>query len=85
LSSPSTEFRRRAAGYASGIARNHPFVDGKKRTALLTAYIFLGLNGVEFAADEAAAAAAMLLLASGEISEEAFAEWLRRNTRMLRT
>jgi death on curing protein len=79
-----TDLCRLAAGYASTIARNHPFVDGNKRTAFLTAYVLLGLNGVEFAADEAAAAAAMLMLASGEMSEEAFAEWLRRNTRMLR-
>jgi death-on-curing protein len=72
-----------AAAYASGIVRNHPFVDGNKRTAFLAAYVFLGLNGLDLAADEAEAAAAMLSLASGDIREDAFAEWLRKHTRAL--
>jgi death on curing protein len=72
-----------AAAYASGIVRNHPFIDGNKRTAFLAAYVFLGLNGLDLTADEADAAAAMLSLASGDIREDAFAEWLRKNTRAL--
>jgi len=72
---------RLAAAYASGIVRNHPFVDGNKRTALLAAYVFLGLNGLDLAADEVEAAAAMLRLASGDIEEEAFADWLRKPAR----
>jgi death on curing protein len=72
-----------AAAYASGIVRNHPFVDGNKRTAFLTAYVFLGLNGLELVADEADAATAMLSLASGDIKEDAFAEWLRKHARAL--
>ncbi len=72
-----------AAAYASGIVRNHPFIDGNKRTAFLAAYVFLGLNGLDLAADEVEAAAAMLSLASGDIKEDAFAEWLRKHTRAL--
>jgi death on curing protein len=67
-----------AAAYASGIVRNHPFVDGNKRTAFLAAYVFLGLNGLDLAADEAEAAAIMLALASGDMKEAAFADWLRQ-------
>ena len=72
-----------AAAYASGIVRNHPFVDGNKRTALLAAYVFLGLNGLDLAADEAEAAAIMLALASGDMKEAAFADWLRERPRAL--
>jgi death on curing protein len=70
-----------AAAYANGILRNHPFIDGNKRTAFLTAYVFLGLNGLDLTADEADAASVMLSLASGDIREGAFAEWLRKHTR----
>lgn len=66
-----------AAAYASGIARNHPFVDGNKRTAFLTSYVFLRLNGQRLVADEINAATAMLALAAGASSEETFASWLR--------
>lgn len=66
-----------AAAYAFGIARNHPFVDGNKRAALLSLVTFLGLNGVEFVAPEAEAAAAIIGLAAGEIEEEGLARWIR--------
>jgi death-on-curing protein len=75
-----TDVCRLAAAYASGIVRNHPFIDGNKRTAFLAAYVFLGLNGLDLGADEVEAAAAMLMLASGDLEEEAFADWLRRHT-----
>ncbi len=70
-----------AAAYAFGIARNHPFVDGNKRTAFLAAYIFLGMNGFALVADEVSAATAMLELAAGHATEAEFAVWLRENTR----
>jgi death-on-curing protein len=70
---------RLAAAYAAGIVRNHPFVDGNKRTAFLGVYVFLRLNGLDLAADEVEAAAAMLMLASGAMQEEAFADWLRKH------
>jgi death-on-curing protein len=76
-----TDVCRLAAAYAAGIVRNHPFVDGNKRTAFLAAYVFLGLNDLELGADEVEAAAAMLALASGDVEEEAFANWLRRHAR----
>ncbi len=64
-----------AAAYAFGIARNHPFVDGNKRTALVAAYTFLGLNGYELVATEAEAVVAILALAAGELTEEQLALW----------
>lgn len=66
-----------AASYAFGIARNHPFADGNKRTAWVMARLFLKLNRVEivFAKDDAVRM--MLALASGEIDEAAVAGWFR--------
>jgi death-on-curing protein len=68
-----------AAAYGYGIARNHPFVDGNKRTALLAIYTFLGVNDVDFVVPEADAAAIILSLAAGEVSEENLARWIRDN------
>ena len=68
-----------AAAYAFGIARNHPFVDGNKRTSLLALYTFLGVNGLDFAVPEADAAAMILSLAAGEVSEESLTRWIRDN------
>jgi death on curing protein len=70
-----------AAAYASGIVRNHPFVDGNKRTAFLAAYVFLRINGLHLVADEVDAAAAVLALASGATSDVDFSAWLRANTK----
>jgi death-on-curing protein len=75
----NAELPELAAAYAYGIARNHPFVDGNKRTALLTMYTFLGVNGVNFIVAEADAAAMILSLAAGEVSEESLARWIRDN------
>jgi death-on-curing protein len=69
-----------AAAYAFGLARNHPYVDGNKRTAFLAAYVFLKINGISLTATEIDATAAMLNLASGTIDEGSFAVWLRANT-----
>jgi death-on-curing protein len=66
-----------AAALAYGLPKNHPFIDGNKRTAFLCGYTFLGLNGAELDADEAEAAAIMVDLAAGEVTEEEFAHWLR--------
>lgn len=68
-----------AAAYAYGIARNHPFVDGNKRTSLLALYTFLGLNGIDFDVPEAEAAAIILSLAAGEVGEEGLTRWIRDN------
>ena len=66
-----------AASYAFGIARNHAFIDGNKRTAWVLARLFLKANGVEIAFDKADAIRAMLGLAAGELSEEELAAWFR--------
>lgn len=68
-----------AAAYTYDLAKNHPFVDGNKRTALLTLYTFLGINGVDFVVPEADAAAIILALAAGEVSEDGLARWIRDN------
>jgi death-on-curing protein len=68
-----------AAACAYGIAKNHPFVDGNKRTSLLALYTFLGINGVDFVVPEADAAAIILALAAGEVSEESLTRWIRDN------
>jgi death-on-curing protein len=66
-----------AAAYGYGLAKNHPFVDGNKRTSLLAIYTFLGINGIEFIVDEAEAAAMIFALAAGEVSEENLARWIK--------
>lgn len=67
------------AAYAFGIARNHPFTDGNKRTAWVVARTFLQLNGVRLRFDEADAVRTMLSLAGGELSEEELADWFRQH------
>jgi death-on-curing protein len=66
-----------AAAYAFGLTRNHPFVDGNKRTALVAIVTFLGMNEIDFLVPEAEAATAILGLAAGEISEDGVARWIR--------
>lgn len=66
-----------AAAYAFGIARNHPFVDGNKRTAAVVSETFLALNGYIIAATDAEIVVAFLALAAGELSEEEMADWFR--------
>jgi death on curing protein len=73
------ELSELAAAYGYGIARNHPFIDGNKRTALLAIYTFLGVNDVDFIVPEADAATIILALAAGEVSEENLARWIRDN------
>jgi death-on-curing protein len=67
------------AAYAFGIVRNHPFVDGNKRTAFMTAVFFLELNGHRFVAGEVDATLRTLALAANEIGEAEFAAWLHEN------
>jgi death-on-curing protein len=72
-----------AAAYAFGIARNHPFVDGNKRTAFGSMVVFLGLAELDLAASPEAATAVMLSLAAGEIEENTFARWIGDNVQPL--
>lgn len=69
-----------AATYGYGLAKNHPFVDGNKRAAFLAVGVFLALNGWRLTASQAEATIAMFTLASGELAEAAFAEWIRRHS-----
>ena len=69
---------RRAAAYAFGIVRNHPFADGNKRTAWVMARLFLKLNGVEIAFSPEDAIRVVVALAAGELDEDALADWFRQ-------
>ena len=66
-----------AAAYGYGISRNYAFVDGNKRTALAAAELFLQLNGWRLESDDAACMLTMLGVATGDITEDAFVDWLR--------
>ena len=70
-----------AASYGFGISRNHPFVDGNKRTAFVAVELFLALNGFELTASDADCVVNMLNLAAGKLPEAAFVEWIRQNLR----
>ena len=72
---------RLAAAYAGGMVRNHPFADGNKRIGFMAAGVFLHLNGWSLDAPETEAAIMMRGLAAGEIPEDAFAGWLRDNSK----
>ena len=66
-----------AAAYAFGLAKNHPFIDGNKRAAFLAGGLLLLLNGVRLTATQPDATLTMLALAAGDLTEGAFAAWLR--------
>jgi len=68
-----------AAAYAYGIATNHPFVDGNKRTALVASFTFLRINGQATSSDQAENVRTFLALAAGELSEAELASWFRLN------
>lgn len=70
-----------AAAYAFGIARNHPFVDGNKRTAAVVSETFLMLNGHVLEATDAEVVVAFVALAAGELTEDELADWFRQHIR----
>ncbi len=70
-----------AASYGVGVAKNHPFVDGNKRAALLATGLFLYLNGYRLTASQADTTITMLNVAAGTLTEDAFAAWLRQHAR----
>jgi death-on-curing protein len=78
-----TEIAALAAAYGFGIARNHAFVDGNKRTALASMIVFLGLNGVDLDATQEEATAIVLGLAAREIPEEILANWIAHHMKPL--
>ena len=68
-----------AAAYGYGISRNHAFIGGNKRTGFVAAELFLRLNGYQLAAGDADCVLTMLAVAAGDITEDEFADWLRRH------
>lgn len=74
------EVHRLAAAYCFAIVKNHPFVDGNKRTGFLAMFSFLYANGRYLRADEMEAAETIEQLAAGTISEDSLTQWLRDNT-----
>ena len=70
-----------AAAYAFGVARNHPYVDGNKRTAWVLARLFLAANDIGIKFDREDSIRTMLALAAGELSESELAEWFRQRIR----
>ena len=68
-----------AAAYGWGISRNHPFIDGNKRTGFVATELFLSLNGFELTATDADCVITMLNVAAGTLTEDAFAAWLRQH------
>jgi death on curing protein len=77
----SPTLAKMAASYAAGIVLNHPFLDGNKRTGFMLAATFLELNRVEFTATEESVVAMTLALASGELKQGAYSDWLGENSR----
>lgn len=71
------------ASYAFGLVKNHPFIDGNKRTGFIVAVLFLELNGFRFCANEVDATVRTLALAAGDMTETAYAQWLKANSKRL--
>ncbi len=74
---PAADLFSLAAAYCAGVVKNHPFIDGNKRTGILSAVVFLALNGMEANFDEAMIVAMVYGLAASEIREDEFANWMR--------
>lgn len=73
------DFADLAAAYGYGIARNHPFLDGNKRTAFVAMELFLVLNGYVLDATDVECVMIMLSVAAGDMDEATFAEWIRQH------
>jgi death-on-curing protein len=74
---PSSDLATLAAAYGYGLVRDHPFNDGNKRIGFVSMGVFLGLNGQEIDTPETEVVAVMLNLATGELTEERLADWIR--------
>jgi death-on-curing protein len=72
---------RLAAGYAFGISRNHPFLDGNKRTGLVASELFLALNGIALTATDAECVAQFLALAAGDLTEDQLGDWIAAHSK----
>jgi len=69
-----------AAAYACGMIKNHPFVDGNKRTGFMAAFVFLGINKIHLAAAESDVVVQTLAVAAGELDEASYGNWLEENS-----
>lgn len=78
---PPPDLAALAAAYAFGIARNHPFIDGNKRTALVAARTFLLVNGANLEASQEEKYLTFLRLAEGSLPEEELADWIRQRVK----
>ena len=74
---PEADVFRLAAAYCTGVVKNHPFVDGNKRTGALSAVVFLALNGIDVELQEPMIVTMIVGLAAGEVTESELADWLR--------
>ena len=77
---PKPDLCALAAAYTMALVRNHPFVDGNKRTGFVAAGVFLGMNGLDLNASEVEAASMVIALAASEMDEKTFAQWFRERT-----
>ena len=71
-----------ASAYACGIIRNHPFIDGNKRTGFMAAYLFLGRNGYELTATETDVVLKTLAVAEGKMNDQEYGAWLKTNSKI---
>ena len=78
---PESDVFRLAAAYCAGIVKNHPFIDGNKRTGVLSAEVFLALNDVALEFDEPMIVTMVYGLAAGDVTEAQLADWLRAAAR----
>jgi death-on-curing protein len=78
---PGARLSNLAAAYAFGLMKDHPYVDGNKRSALVVLVAFQDLNGVELTATNAEALTAMLAVAAGEMTEAELADWIEAHSR----
>lgn len=74
------DFAELAASYGFKLAKNHPFLDGNKRTAFVAVELFLRLNGYLLKADDVTCALTMLAVTASDIDEANFSVWLRQNS-----
>lgn len=80
LAYESPDLAELAAAYAFGIARNHPFIDGNKRTALVTSFTLLYVNGLKVITSQEENTKKIMALAAGTIEEKELADWFKQNT-----
>ena len=80
--SPEVGLAELAAAYVFGLLKDHPYIDGNKRTALIALVAFLDLNGVELTATNTEAVRAMLVVAAGEMTEAELADWIEAHSRV---